>query len=50
VADKPKKDDEKTPATDETDTQVHPGGMNPHGMNPHLEPEKTEKETDDEKD
>ncbi|MGH3375351.1 MAG: hypothetical protein ACRDP6_11475 [Actinoallomurus sp.] len=48
MADKPKKDDEKTPATDDKGTQVQPDGMNPHGMNPHAEPEESEKE--DEKD
>jgi len=52
VADKPKNDDEKTPATDDKGTQVHSDGMNPHGMNPHAEPETSEKETaeEDEKD
>jgi hypothetical protein len=32
MADKPKTDDEKTPATDEKEQIFHPNGMNPHAV------------------
>jgi hypothetical protein len=32
MADKPKTDDEKTPATDEKDQIIRPNGMNPHAV------------------